>query len=619
MSDPNKYTDSMTAPKLQGPAASADVEALKIYAHNKLKLANELKFIRDGLNALGRVEAEQQIAGLMEKLADDRFVLAVLGQFKRGKSSLMNAIIGRELLPTGVLPLTSAITVLRYGSDERLVVSYNESPFPEELPVSALPDFVTEAGNPGNRKKVKTALVELPVPFLRRGVEFVDTPGIGSAIEANTATTYSFLPECDAVLFVTSVDTPMTAAELDFLKEIGGYVHKLFFIVNKTDTIKPSERDPIISFVKETIEQQAGFRPERIFPVSARMGLNAQLEGDPARYRESGIKELEETLADFLSGEKQSTFLSAIAHKASTILVNEKALGTFTEAALKSFGTAAPGRNAASVQRDPFEAAGTILQAWQRIDQLNNFRNEWTEDKAIHAENPPEKLKEQDEQVLPLDIKADLAFPECPVCQYIQKSVYQFFTEYQYQLGISENTQTQFAGDLGFCALHTWQLLAICSPQGASTGFAPLANHISRMLYQGEFRTLSERLTRKEESCHICHLSRQAEVHYIGQLFLFLSAPEGMARYLKSQGVCLKHLHQLIDLTNDETIKARLITHAAARFEEDAEDMQTFVLKRDTLRRSMQSRSEKNAYQRMIARMAGSRGVNTPWPGDGEI
>ena len=154
---------------------------------------------------------------LMVKLAEDRFTLAVLGQFNRGKSSLMNAIMGRQILPTGVLPLTSAITVLRFGSHERLVVERKGWPFPETAPFSALAGYVTQQGNPGNEKQVERVYVELPVPFLRRGLEFVDTPGVGSAVDANTATTMDFLPRCDAALFVTSVDTPLTAVETDLL------------------------------------------------------------------------------------------------------------------------------------------------------------------------------------------------------------------------------------------------------------------------------------------------------------------------------------------------------------------------------------------------------------------
>lgn len=143
-----------------------DLEKLQAYSKAKLALADQLRIIREQLTALGRKNGEKQCGELVVKLAEDRFTLAVLGQFKRGKSSLMNAIIGRELLPIGVLPLTSAITVLKYGSTERLEVRRDGFIFSEELPVSALAEYVTEKGNPANQKKVKTACVELPVPFL---------------------------------------------------------------------------------------------------------------------------------------------------------------------------------------------------------------------------------------------------------------------------------------------------------------------------------------------------------------------------------------------------------------------------------------------------------------------
>jgi hypothetical protein len=181
----------------------------------KLTLAEQLRWLMEILKKRGSDVLIHSCQELIVKLAEDRFTLAVVGQFKRGKSSLMNAIIGRELLPVGVLPLTSAITVLRFGPVERLVIVRENSIFADIVPVSELSDFVTERGNPGNCKPVKTASLEVPLPFLRRGLEFVDTPGVGSSIEANTATTYTFLPECDAVLFVTSVDSPFTKGSCD--------------------------------------------------------------------------------------------------------------------------------------------------------------------------------------------------------------------------------------------------------------------------------------------------------------------------------------------------------------------------------------------------------------------
>jgi predicted GTPase len=299
------------------PAAN-DPEALRFYTKAKLALAVQLRALRETIQRSGDKTRLQQCDDLMVKLAEDRFTLAVLGQFKRGKSSLMNAIIGRELLPVGVLPLTSAITVLRFGPRERLLITRSDVKlaFPEEYPVERLPEFVTEKENPGNRKHVKTATIELPVPFLRRGLEFVDTPGVGSAIEANTITTLKFLPECDAVLFVTSVDSPVTRLELEFLQSIRQHVRKVFFVVNKMDLLATHERSAVLDYVRHAILKQTGRHDAKVFPVSARVGLLAELEGGWSDGLESGLTELENALARFLSGERATVFLAAVADRA---------------------------------------------------------------------------------------------------------------------------------------------------------------------------------------------------------------------------------------------------------------------------------------------------------------
>lgn len=315
----------MSAGKPSASPAADDPETLRHYTETKLALASQLRALREIIKQRGSDIRLKQCDELMVKLAEDRFTLAVLGQFKRGKSSLMNAIIGRELLPVGVLPLTSAITVLRYGPKERLLVTRIEEqlPWPEEFPVERLAEFVTERENPGNAKRVKTACVEMPVPFLRRGLEFVDTPGVGSAIEANTATTMNFLPECDAVLFVTSVDSPFTRVELDFLESIRQHVRKIFFIVNKTDLLGADERHEVLNFVGDTIRKQVGTGDVKIFPVSSKLGLVAKSDGDWSDGLESGLMDLETTLARFLSGEKTSVFLMAIIERALWLLEQE--------------------------------------------------------------------------------------------------------------------------------------------------------------------------------------------------------------------------------------------------------------------------------------------------------
>ncbi len=145
-----------------------------------------------------------RLQNLFARLAEDRFNLVVLGRFNRGKTSLMNAILRTDRLPTGIVPLTSVITTVGYGSKERVVLKYDSRILDHEIPIEALPQHITQQGNPGNVQRIKTAEVQLPAEILRRGFYFVDTPGLGSVIVENTFTTEAFLPEADALILVTS-------------------------------------------------------------------------------------------------------------------------------------------------------------------------------------------------------------------------------------------------------------------------------------------------------------------------------------------------------------------------------------------------------------------------------
>ena len=197
--------------------------------------------------------------------------------------------------------------------------------YPREVPISSIAEYVTEKGNPGNAKKVARAILELPVQLLRRGLEFVDTPGIGSAIEANTATTYDFLPQSDAVIFVTSVDTPLTLAETDFLRSIQEQVRKIFFVVNKIDLAADGERREIMEFISETLKRQVQSEELRIYPVSSAIALASTLAGEEDAYQKSGVMALQEALSDFLSNQKSGVLLVSVLDKA--LLLAKKASG----------------------------------------------------------------------------------------------------------------------------------------------------------------------------------------------------------------------------------------------------------------------------------------------------
>ncbi len=299
------------------PATGDETDAaLRTYARAKLVVARALREARAMLERLD-AGGGARLHDLLSRLAEDHFNLVVLGQFKRGKSSLINAIVGRELLPTATVPLTSVmITALRYGPLERAVIRRQGFVLPEEIPLARLADYITERGNPRNEKRVLSAEIEVPAAFLRRGLRFIDTPGVGSVHEHNTATTYSFLPECDAAIFVTSADSPLTDVELAFLDAIRQHVRKVFFVLNKVDQLDASERAEALAFAEQTLAARLGVPSVRVLPLSAREALLARAGGDAARLAASGLPALEATLAEVLTRERGTVFLLAMLDRA---------------------------------------------------------------------------------------------------------------------------------------------------------------------------------------------------------------------------------------------------------------------------------------------------------------
>ncbi len=316
------------------PPAEAPSGGLRDHLKLRLKLTGVIRSVVE-LFHQARDPREYQARRLLSHLAEDRFNLAVVGQFKRGKSSLMNAVIGMDRLPTGILPLTSVITTVRYGDHEAVLVRHRGWSLPQEVPLNRLEEYVTEKGNPGNRKHVEVAEVLLPSEILRLGFSFIDTPGVGSAIAENTETTHRFLPEADAVVFVTSFESTMNQGELAFLRTIGRHAHKIFCVVNKLDLVSPDESEAVLTSMRKTISDQLGLSNVKVFAVSARWGLDAKLSGDREMLARSGLPELEAALTYFLISEKAQVSLLRCIERATMLLAPEQLEGCAGEAAAR--------------------------------------------------------------------------------------------------------------------------------------------------------------------------------------------------------------------------------------------------------------------------------------------
>jgi hypothetical protein len=227
------------------------------------------------LYALSLIAAEagagavvEEVEDLAERVAEGQFYVACVGQFKRGKSTLLNAMIQTPVLPVGVLPVTAAVTVLRYGDRLGARVRLMEGGW-KEIDRADLPDYVTEARNSGNEKGVIAVEVLIPSPLLATGMCLVDTPGIGSVIAANTATTRSFVPHIDAALVVIGADPPISGEEAALVKEVAGSVHEIVVVLNKADRLPDEDREEAARFAERVLSKRLHHHVGKIYQVSA--------------------------------------------------------------------------------------------------------------------------------------------------------------------------------------------------------------------------------------------------------------------------------------------------------------------------------------------------------------
>ncbi len=272
-------------------------------AHRLLVPLDELLALTDGLLPERGV---RNLAAARDRLATDRFNLVVLGEFKRGKSTLINALLERELLPTGVVPLTSVVTVLGWGERERLLVTYANGD-ERERPIDELPSYVTEAENPGNRLGVELARVELDHGLLGAGLELVDTPGIGSIHGHNTAVARGFLPRVDAALCVLDAGQPLSEGERALFAEAAARVPRLLIVVNKIDHLSVDEREVAVEFIRSALELTLGHPVEDLFVVSARAG--------------DGLAPLAERLGRLATDEREAVLRLSVAGLAASAAV----------------------------------------------------------------------------------------------------------------------------------------------------------------------------------------------------------------------------------------------------------------------------------------------------------
>lgn len=215
----------------------------------------------------GLVEFRSTIARITDRLEDQSLEIAVFGRVSSGKSSLLNAILGHDILPVGVTPITAVPTRIRYHQVPLLTIWYAER-LPETVDLARLAEFASERGNPRNQKRVTRMIVHIPSARLREGVTLVDTPGLGSPATAGAAETLAYLPNCDLGVVLIDAGSTITQNDLETIQMLCQAGIPVQVLLSKADLLSPQDRQQMISYVQQSIADE--YRLElRVFPVSA--------------------------------------------------------------------------------------------------------------------------------------------------------------------------------------------------------------------------------------------------------------------------------------------------------------------------------------------------------------
>lgn len=280
--------------------------------------------------AMSRLELTKQAEQAREassRIKSHVFSVGIMGEFKRGKSTVINALLGEEIAPADVVPASATLNRITYGLNPKATIVYKDG-HREVVPVNKIADYVTKIteGAAATAELVQQAIVEYPCQFCQNNVEIIDTPGLNDD-ERMDAISESVIPRLDAVVLVLSAGSPFSKSEAEFVRNklMTSDVTRLIVLVNRIDTIY-SEKDRVRilesireKIVREILDRTASIHGAdsklyqdtvdkladiKIYPLSAIQALVGRIENQPELVERSGILTFEERLRKLLTQER---------------------------------------------------------------------------------------------------------------------------------------------------------------------------------------------------------------------------------------------------------------------------------------------------------------------------
>lgn len=317
------------------PASDQDNSGIASFVDHRravIDLSNDLRTLQKHANNLGLSAAANEIEGVLQRMQTDKFNIVVVGEFNRGKSSLINALLGVHVAPTDVLACTAVLTRVTYSLDRRAVIDFKDGR-KEIVAFDALPEYVTKFTEEAEARAagISGATVYYPSPYCQNNVDVIDTPGLNDDA-AMTQVTLSVLPEADAAIMVILANVPFGEYERDFLESrlLTADLGRVIFVVNGIDMMnRPADAERVIAGTRKRIADNVMARAKRqwgegseeynrylrkigtprVFGLSAREAFEAKQSMDVERLNRSGFPEFEARLQNFLTEQRGAVML----------------------------------------------------------------------------------------------------------------------------------------------------------------------------------------------------------------------------------------------------------------------------------------------------------------------
>lgn len=278
---------------------------MSVVLEEKKKLNEIIEIAQEIADKISYKENHESLTKIKNDIENDFYMIVTVGEFNNGKSTFLNSLIGRRILPTGVLPTTATINTLKWGEEEFLKIYKKDGEVEKTIHLENLESFI--ATDEVDFNEIEHLEISLPSSLLENKVILVDTPGLNDINQLRSNITYQFIPQADVVFFVLNIMKPLTRTEFNFLSKtlLKKGLNRIIFIANFIDRLD-EDSDEIILNMKRKIEKGTNLKDVTIYPFSAYEALIGKENNDDELVQISGILEIEKKMKELCSSGSRS-------------------------------------------------------------------------------------------------------------------------------------------------------------------------------------------------------------------------------------------------------------------------------------------------------------------------